>query len=715
MRFLLLTILLICLTLAGCMAGDIWGRPVEEVRFRIRYSDYSFLRHLDISRKNRSQVFKLGPGAAYYFYFILQDLGFVDSASGMLRLQWDKGGGIWKEEAGLIFLADILKKEDYPLTERLAGQMLPRMVTHSAKRRCERLLLEALYWQKKDSELLKRLDSFELDEEEDAELKLFRAVSSCRLDLEDWQDHFKSLFLAGKSSSLHTRALSFLELGDRHRAFSENDFSIFRARSLLYTGKAEQALEILEERLPDLDRKTIDLSILIGELGAAYFESGDLARGAEYLSGLAENLESAGRLGALEYAGRLYRKLGLPEKALALLNRVITESPDPEQKDRAIWFFLDLIREHNREDFLKELERLAGEWVNPNYFSDLLEEEIALLLARRKWAGLQQFYRVLADSGPDSTRPRLAYLMGRLKSLNLLPIEEGGPAPEAFYREAGLDDADGYYGWLSAALLEENQSIYPPAASTNEDYKSLSETEELIWGFFEFGQHLRGYRRLWAGRHLVNHAFLLKAARELHYRELFLESIRLVNAYLSQGKERSAALLKLQYPRGYLADIEDIAGRENIPGLLLYALVREESYFDPDIVSRAGAVGLSQLMPETAGDMARLLKIEQIELTDARLNLRLGARHLSRLLARLDDSVPKALMAYNAGLSRLRAWERSFPDLPGDLLVEAAPFRETRQYVRKILVSNIYYGYLYQDISPKDSVFLFFPELKGQR
>jgi soluble lytic murein transglycosylase len=146
---------------------------------------------------------------------------------------------------------------------------------------------------------------------------------------------------------------------------------------------------------------------------------------------------------------------------------------------------------------------------------------------------------------------------------------------------------------------------------------------------------------------------------------------------------------------------------------VFFALVREESYFDPLIVSRSGAVGLTQLMSETSADSARWLRMEEYDVRDPYQNLILGGHHFSRLLARLED-IPKALMAYNAGLSRLRGWERSFAGLPADLLVEAVPFPETRNYVRKILVSAVYYGALYYQSPLEETVLLFFPGLGSQ-
>ena len=185
----------------------------------------------------------------------------------------------------------------------------------------------------------------------------------------------------------------------------------------------------------------------------------------------------------------------------------------------------------------------------------------------------------------------------------------------------------------------------------------------------------------------------------------------MINLYVRRkedGVDRSD--LELLYPRPYDRWIHEVSRSEEIPEPVFFALVREESHFDPGIVSRSGAVGLTQLMSETAADSARWLRMEEYDIQDPEQNLRLGARHFSRLFSRLED-IPKTLMAYNAGLSRLRSWEGSFSGLPSDLLAEAAPYPETRNYVRKILVSAVYYGALYYDRSPEQTALSFFPGL----
>jgi len=235
---------------------------------------------------------------------------------------------------------------------------------------------------------------------------------------------------------------------------------------------------------------------------------------------------------------------------------------------------------------------------------------------------------------------------------------------------------------------------------------------EVIRGYFDYGLNETGTELLRSQWRAVNPELLLETALLLNGRGEYLRSIRLMNLYewrKADGVDRSD--LEILYPRAYGEWIDEVSQYENLPAPIFSALVREESYFDPGIVSRSGAVGLTQLMSETAADSARWLRMEEYDLRDPEQNLRIGAHHFSRLLMRLED-ITKALMAYNAGLSRLRSWERSFAGLPSDLLAEAAPYPETRNYIRKILVSAVYYGALYYDMSLEQTVLLFFPGLR---
>lgn len=130
------------------------------------------------------------------------------------------------------------------------------------------------------------------------------------------------------------------------------------------------------------------------------------------------------------------------------------------------------------------------------------------------------------------------------------------------------------------------------------------------------------------------------------------------------------------------------------PALAL-SLMRQESSFDPGVVSGAGAVGLMQLMPATA----RQLGVGALPLTDAATNIRLGTEYLQGLLNQFDNHVPIAIAAYNAGPRHVREWMDEDSGLLAsgrndDLIdwIEQIPFAETRNYVQRVLESRAIYA-----------------------
>jgi len=154
---------------------------------------------------------------------------------------------------------------------------------------------------------------------------------------------------------------------------------------------------------------------------------------------------------------------------------------------------------------------------------------------------------------------------------------------------------------------------------------------------------------------------------------------------------------ELLYPRPYLSEVRSLRSRINLPEPIVLGLLRSESYFQADVVSAAGAVGLAQLMPSTAAEIARTLGIASYDLTKPRDNLRFGIAYFSDLLAETGHPL-QAMWAYNAGRSRLKKWNADMKDLPDDLKLEALGIEETRQYGRNILQASVMYGELYYGV-----------------
>jgi soluble lytic murein transglycosylase len=246
----------------------------------------------------------------------------------------------------------------------------------------------------------------------------------------------------------------------------------------------------------------------------------------------------------------------------------------------------------------------------------------------------------------------------------------------------------------------------PPDTAPN-----VSTLDPVALGFLSYGLTGQGYSRLWSVRDSLSEAQVLEAARRFAQAGDFRSSMYFVGS-ISRKRRLTLQELQMYYPRGYADLIEPLARDAGIADHIVYGMVREESYFDARIVSSAGAVGLSQLMPSTAASVAQRLHIMDPDLRDPATNLAIGVRHLKDLLGNAG-SVTKALLAYNAGLSRLRQWDRANPGLPADLFVESAAIAETRGYVKKILVSSVMYAFLYREADPREAALSFFSITTG--
>jgi soluble lytic murein transglycosylase len=166
----------------------------------------------------------------------------------------------------------------------------------------------------------------------------------------------------------------------------------------------------------------------------------------------------------------------------------------------------------------------------------------------------------------------------------------------------------------------------------------------------------------------------------------------------ARSKELVAWFRRIAFPNAYRPEIEHWAKAYGVPPDLMQALMREESALDPQVISGAGAVGLTQLMPDTAARLAHRLGLPRPNaraLEDPSLNIRLGTSYVADLLKRYQGNQAMAVAAYNAGEGMVNRWRTERGKEPLDAFVEEIPVTETRGYVKRVLSSYATYRYLY--------------------
>ena len=162
--------------------------------------------------------------------------------------------------------------------------------------------------------------------------------------------------------------------------------------------------------------------------------------------------------------------------------------------------------------------------------------------------------------------------------------------------------------------------------------------------------------------------------------------------------EAPRPLLELAYPLAY-ASLAEAAGRENeVSPLVLLALIRQESLYDPQATSVAGALGLTQVIPSTGKDIAEKLGRRDFtprDLLQPSLSIEFGAFYLGDQLRLFEGNLYLALAAYNGGPGNALRWRDDPAAVDPDLLTETIDLEETRSYLELVLANYAVYRFLY--------------------
>ncbi|MGE0823921.1 MAG: transglycosylase SLT domain-containing protein [Candidatus Binatia bacterium] len=139
------------------------------------------------------------------------------------------------------------------------------------------------------------------------------------------------------------------------------------------------------------------------------------------------------------------------------------------------------------------------------------------------------------------------------------------------------------------------------------------------------------------------------------------------------------------YPQAYWTLVNANANEKRLDPYLILSIMRQESVFDPDALSPADAHGLMQLLPSTASRVSGITPESNLPLNDPSFNIGTGTAYLRQLLDRYQGNFILAVAAYNSGENAVDRWLRRYPGLAPDEFVEHISYRETRNYVRKVL------------------------------
>lgn len=196
--------------------------------------------------------------------------------------------------------------------------------------------------------------------------------------------------------------------------------------------------------------------------------------------------------------------------------------------------------------------------------------------------------------------------------------------------------------------------------------------------------------------HHYDSAVLQYVFRAYQTIDAYAASLRLLRRLGDSVALPEAERTHLAYPLAFWGTVEREAHGNAVDPLLVEAVMRQESLFDPEARSPADARGLLQLLPSTAERVAtaNAMHVDPAELTEPDINIALGVRYLRDLLSRFGDPL-KAVAAYNGGESAVEKWQRQFGELEPDEFVESITYRETRDYVKRVIANYRQYVRVY--------------------
>lgn len=155
-------------------------------------------------------------------------------------------------------------------------------------------------------------------------------------------------------------------------------------------------------------------------------------------------------------------------------------------------------------------------------------------------------------------------------------------------------------------------------------------------------------------------------------------------------------IIKKVYPLKYSEYVEEYSEEYQVDKYLIYAIIKGESNFDKDANSSKNAIGLMQLLQETADEIGEKIDVENVDLYNEEINIKIGTKYISDLIKKYDGNINLAIIAYNAGTGNVNNWIKNGVINEDGSDIENVPYKETNMYIRKILRDYKIYKFIYE-------------------
>jgi soluble lytic murein transglycosylase len=380
------------------------------------------------------------------------------------------------------------------------------------------------------------------------------------------------------------------------------------------------------------------------------------------------------------------------ELALASVNRMAYNDPRSASN---LWLQIIKATSGIRSEEIQEASRYLGiamaklalpeadYWLtiaDPKKADETVQHwRLQIALSHKDYQKVETLYNELHPNLQGSAQWQYWYGLARYKDSGSL--EPGNPLIELSKRRL-------YYGYLAAAVLGASPTLDAATDYDEVDIEQLNNIPALMRA-----------KALYLNEEMLRaqvewNLWVKKQDNQTQHAagELALSWGWYAKASQSAGWSGRYDLIHLRYPDAFGPIVEYNAENLKLPQYWVYGVMRQESRFDNTAVSPVGALGLMQIMPATAKATSQKFSIPYTntdDLYDPYTNISIGTHYLREMLDKFQHPV-YATAAYNAGPSRVDAWQKRFP-YEMTIWIESIPFDETRNYVKSVLAySQIY-------------------------
>lgn len=403
---------------------------------------------------------------------------------------------------------------------------------------------------------------------------------------------------------------------------------------------------------------------------------------------------------------RLAELADTPQTAIAYLDQVIQNFPD--RAPTALVEKSKMLDKMNSGKTAAQMRQLvltqyassdAAAEMRWNYAQE--SAKAGNIKLARQWAE-----PVLANNPTSEIAPEAGFWAGKWAQT----IGNNDQAAKLFQKVLS-EHPESYYAWRSASILGWNVGDFNSVRSMNPQVQKPVDRPELPAGssalkeLYQLGQErdawshwqiefqnrvqpsiaeqfTDGVMRLGVGENLDG-IYMIGSLRDREKPE---------DKAQYQALRKQIAYWQALYPFPFVETIENWSQQRQLNPMLVTALIRQESRFEPNIKSSVGAVGLMQVMPETGAFIASNIKVKEFKLADPETNIKFGTWYLDHTHLEYNNNSMLAVASYNAGPGAVGGWLSKAKTQDPDEFIESIPYSETRGYVKSVLGN--YWNYL---------------------